>query len=596
MPILPVGPLKTMSSSARMKQLRWALIFVAALAAPAHAQTTAAEPCFQNILLVNEQIIASVKEFPNVNPSLVFAVLWMESQDNICATNAAGARGIGQLMPATAKELGVTDFRDMPSTVRATTKHLSRLTTKFADSRYGGLRRTSLVLAAYNAGEGSVDAALTPTYTNCHKKSGKDPWLGCLPSETQNYVHTAGSVLMPLGERGFKWSSLNSVANNSPDSNSAHAAGEAKKDLRMSLDEMYDAMRSSGVMDTRGSDVWVQENDLVRLSPFGKEGPCERWTWVIGESYIRAHHLESYLREFKKGGFQIATFSLSSEHRPKDIVISQAIGEDLSMLVRAILANHRFVASNQPDDNNDPHGCDSLEHVRQLAFVFSPHTEDINASDANWAEVATARGSREALKSFYANVVESSGGITEPFRVFSKMLPGKDNKLHVACRIESGANWSIDANGTLTTEVDGALEEHPSLTYDDDDSKVCIRLEGWVSFNSPMRYLGKCVHMRFGASKHADCFYEGYDTDSIWYVDPVTQLPEEIGPAFDGAAVTDIVFSNYHKVGPVNLPFQVTLTFEDHVLTEKVLEAKADPDFPDALFSPDNSASPRAAP
>ena len=279
-------------------------------------------------------------------------------------------------------------------------------------------------------------------------------------------------------------------------------------------------------------------------------------------------------------------------------MISQAIGEDQSALVRAILASHRFVATNQPvgDDEKDPHGCDSLEHVRQLAFVFSPTTEDVNVSDANWAEVATARGSREALKSFYADAVESSGEITEPFRVFSKMLPGKDNKLHLACRTESGANWSIDANGKFTKKVDGTLEEHPSFTYDDHDGKVCIGLEGWVTANSPMHYLGTCVHMRFGASKRADCFYEGYDTDKVWYIDPVTHLPEEIGPAFDGAAVSDVVFSDYRKIGPINLPFQVALVFDGKLLTEKVLEAKADPDFPDALFSLDNPLSQRAAP
>jgi len=96
---------------------------------------------------------------------LVTAVIAAESNFDPRAMSKRGARGLMQLMPATATELGVRDVWDPDQNIRGGTEHLARLMGK-----YGG--DVSLALAAYNAGEGTVD-----------RHGGVPPF-----KETQQYV------------------------------------------------------------------------------------------------------------------------------------------------------------------------------------------------------------------------------------------------------------------------------------------------------------------------------------------------------------------------------------------------------------------------
>jgi soluble lytic murein transglycosylase-like protein len=85
-----------------------------------------------------------------VDPRLVKSVMLVESGFNPAAISRKGARGLMQLMPATAAEHGVTDIHDPKQNISGGTRYLSRLL-----AYYGGdLVKT---LAAYNAGEGAVD-------------------------------------------------------------------------------------------------------------------------------------------------------------------------------------------------------------------------------------------------------------------------------------------------------------------------------------------------------------------------------------------------------------------------------------------------------
>lgn len=80
-----------------------------------------------------------------------------------------------QLMPATAKDLGVTDPYDPAQNVAAGTRYIGQLIQNYGDVR--------LALAAYNAGPGRVNSAI--------KKAGSREWdkvKQYLPKETQNYV------------------------------------------------------------------------------------------------------------------------------------------------------------------------------------------------------------------------------------------------------------------------------------------------------------------------------------------------------------------------------------------------------------------------
>ena len=79
---------------------------------------------------------------------VVEAVAWQESRYNQAAISPKGARGVMQLMPATASTLGV-DAADLKSNIDGGVAYLAQQM-----RRYGDLR---LALAAYNAGPGAVD-------------------------------------------------------------------------------------------------------------------------------------------------------------------------------------------------------------------------------------------------------------------------------------------------------------------------------------------------------------------------------------------------------------------------------------------------------
>lgn len=84
-----------------------------------------------------------------LDPALLHAVVQVESGYNPRAVSPKGATGLMQLMPATARRLGVDDIADPWANLRGGARYLAWLIDAFA----GDLR---LALAAYNAGEGAV--------------------------------------------------------------------------------------------------------------------------------------------------------------------------------------------------------------------------------------------------------------------------------------------------------------------------------------------------------------------------------------------------------------------------------------------------------
>jgi len=87
----------------------------------------------------------------DVDASLVSAVIRAESNYEPRSVSRKGARGLMQLMPATARRLGVRRLFDPRANVSGGVRYLRELVERFAG-------RPELVLAAYNAGENAVEA------------------------------------------------------------------------------------------------------------------------------------------------------------------------------------------------------------------------------------------------------------------------------------------------------------------------------------------------------------------------------------------------------------------------------------------------------
>jgi soluble lytic murein transglycosylase-like protein len=95
-----------------------------------------------------KDLIAGAAQRHEVDPNLVRAVMAAESGGNPEARSPVGAIGLMQLMPGTAKDLGVADPADPAQNVEGGAKYLAALTKRF------GLEHG---VAAYNAGPGAVE-------------------------------------------------------------------------------------------------------------------------------------------------------------------------------------------------------------------------------------------------------------------------------------------------------------------------------------------------------------------------------------------------------------------------------------------------------
>jgi hypothetical protein len=84
-----------------------------------------------------------------VDPGLVRAMVWVESRYNPYAVSPRGARGLMQLTPVTAREVGVTNPFDARQNVFGGVKYLSRLIKQHDGD-------VALALASYNAGPATV--------------------------------------------------------------------------------------------------------------------------------------------------------------------------------------------------------------------------------------------------------------------------------------------------------------------------------------------------------------------------------------------------------------------------------------------------------
>jgi Transglycosylase SLT domain len=130
--------------------------------------------------VLDTAVTDATKLYPQVRSDLVHGMIRHESNYDVGAVSPKGAIGPMQLMPGTAKDMGV-DPKDPAQNVRGGVRYYAQLLTK-----YGG--NEALALAAYNWGPGNVDKV--------------DGDLTKMPAETQAYVKNVLASAAPGGQRG----------------------------------------------------------------------------------------------------------------------------------------------------------------------------------------------------------------------------------------------------------------------------------------------------------------------------------------------------------------------------------------------------------
>ncbi|MFZ8018706.1 MULTISPECIES: lytic transglycosylase domain-containing protein [Fusobacterium] len=131
-----------------------------------------------------KEIIKNSKEF-DIDPAIIAAIIKQESDYYIYAKSSAGAMGLMQLMPQTAKDMGTDDPYDVADNIRGGVKYF-----KYCLKRNNN--DLALALATYNAGLGNV-----------LKYNGIPPF-----KETQRYVDSVLNIYNKKFGNNYKYNEV----------------------------------------------------------------------------------------------------------------------------------------------------------------------------------------------------------------------------------------------------------------------------------------------------------------------------------------------------------------------------------------------------
>lgn len=208
-----------------------------------------------------------------LDPNLVAAIIKTESSFNANATSKAGARGLMQLMPGTARGLGVSNSYDPEQNVMGGTKYFANLVKKYNGD-------IELALMAYNGGPGRIDKWL---------KSGKSI---SLPTETKNY---AGKVLSAYN--GYSGSSAVPVSTaniSSNDSVKNSVKGPSVSDKANAVDNAKQSVNSID------SNIYELTVDYIQDFVTQSENRIDRLGSLISQSQGKQSNFSEGSAEWRK--------------------------------------------------------------------------------------------------------------------------------------------------------------------------------------------------------------------------------------------------------------------------------------------------------
>jgi hypothetical protein len=161
-----------------------------------------------------EPFIRESSKHYGIDPQLLRILCFIESRYRIDAVSPKGARGPMQFMPDTAKRFGLKNPHDPQQAINAAARYLRELLRKF-----GG--RLDLALAAYNAGEGTVESFRTgrPLVLASGKIINRGGRItGGIPPyrETQEYVRSAITLFISDRVKSLELTTRSIQKNSSP--------------------------------------------------------------------------------------------------------------------------------------------------------------------------------------------------------------------------------------------------------------------------------------------------------------------------------------------------------------------------------------------
>jgi soluble lytic murein transglycosylase-like protein len=146
--------------------------------------------------IIEPYIVESARRY-GIDPRILRVLCYLESRFRLDAISSKGARGPMQFMPETAAKYGLTNPHDPRAAIDAAARYLRDLLRRFDG-------RLDLAIAAYNAGEGTVDAfqkGRILRMENGRVVNEAKMITGGIPPyrETQNYVRSAIRLLTEDG-------------------------------------------------------------------------------------------------------------------------------------------------------------------------------------------------------------------------------------------------------------------------------------------------------------------------------------------------------------------------------------------------------------